>query len=488
MYHQPIGKKELIQRIFLYSLMTLSVGIIVSSIVFFIMGYRFDVNAGRIEQYSMIQFNSIPSGAIISVDGVATKLQTPNKTTLPAGRHVVSMTKPGYKSWTKEINTKAGSLHWLSYAILVPNELKTEVISNYESINESLASPDNKKIIFSTKPNLPIFEVADITSDTAQIESLTILPEIYSDPNNIEINRSFQIVNWDDNGRYVLIKHNFAEKSEWLVMDTQDATLTKNITKLFDFSIDSIKFLGTGGNTFYILSDRDIRKINLTAGTISRPLIAGVDSFHVFESNIISYIGDGDSSLLAQKVVGMYRDGDDNPFIIKTIDTLEISKDAKVASSKYFGQYYLAIACEGFVEVYSGSYPSSSSDLKSMKLFGKFGYDSKVKNISFGPSGQFMIAQFDDKNISYDIEHQSVKTAYLDDGNVNLNWLNDKYLWQDSNNQLKIFEFDGLNQNIISQVISGQTVSLTNNNRYIYSFNKTDLGYQLQRTQMIISN
>lgn len=485
MYHQPKKNKVLFQRIFLYSLMTLSVLVIVSSIAFFIMGYRYDVSVGKIEQHSMVQFHSVPSGAKISIDGVSSKMLTPNKATLPAGRHVVSMEKDGYNKWTKEIETKAGSLLWLSHVLLVPEKIETESVMDYSSIYQSLTSPDNKKIIYNLVSNMPYFEVVDVNSNNIQISKITITQSAYSESYNDSVNHVFNIVKWDDNGRYVLVKHLFADSSEWLLIDIQDVNFVKNITRLFDFPIDDIKFLGTGGNTFYVYSNRDIRKINLSAGTISRPLISGVDKYHVYNSEIISYIGD--SIITKKKDVGIYRDGDDNPYVIKSIDYNDSLDGIYVSASRYFGQYYLALSVDGHIELYSGSYPSSGSEVNSFKLFSKLAYEGDLKELGFSPSGQFVLAKFIDKFISYDIEYQNTKITQNQGDDNSIGWLNDKYLWNVNESKLSILEFDGQNATVINQSAKNQAVCLTVNNRYIYSFKVTDTGYQLQRTKMLLS-
>ena len=70
---------------------------------------------------------------------------------------------------------------------------------------------------------------------------------------------------------------------------------------------------------FYALSDKNIRKLNLSAQTISKPLVQEVISFEMYEKNrVISYVGHGKVGS-GDRVVGIYRVGDDTPSIVRTV-------------------------------------------------------------------------------------------------------------------------------------------------------------------------
>jgi hypothetical protein len=47
-------------------------------------------------------------------------------------------------------------------------------------------------------------------------------------------------------------------------------------------------------------------------------------------------------------------------------------------------------------------------------------------------------------------------------------------------------EFDGANVNTINPVVAGQTVTLSENGRWMYSIGKTETGFSLQRVRMIL--
>ena len=62
MYHQPSKRKLLIRRIVSYGFMTVAVVVLVTVLVFVMLGYRYNGNDGKIEQGGLVQFDTQPNG------------------------------------------------------------------------------------------------------------------------------------------------------------------------------------------------------------------------------------------------------------------------------------------------------------------------------------------------------------------------------------------------------------------------------------------
>lgn len=477
-------KKKLVQQTLGYISMVIAIIAIVSVIFMFILGYRFDKSNGHIEQFAFLQFNSSPSGAIVSVDGANISAQTPTKTSVPIGVHNVVMKKAKYQDWSKSVDVKTASLIWLNYAILVPSKLDVEPVVKYSSVYSSLASPSGASMLVQEKIEIPTFDIVNLTSDTVKTNKITIPTKSYSEPTTVGVVHSFKVKQWDEGGRYVLINHIYGDKTEWLVMDTQDVNLTKNITQTFNIAISDIYFSGTNGNTFYVLSSSDVRKLDLSAGTISKQLVGKVTSFNLYDENIVTYVGIGDATKNEQ-VVGFYRDGDETSHVLRKVTS---GVPLKITTARYFNEDYVAIAEAKKVDILRGSYPNSSKDTASLKPVGSFNSKLDINNLTFSPSGDYILVQSDAYFASYDLERLIFSESNIDGtGSVStLKWLDNNYLWSDRDGSLTIREYDGQNIHKINTVSFGQDVVMTHNKRYIYSINKTSAGYQLQRVRMIL--
>ena len=141
MHHQASKRRKLLKLIAVYIVMIFVIFVTVITVVYFVLGYRFDVDKGRLEQYSFMQFGSSPAGASVVIDGIELSSKTPNKSSVKAGKHSVTMKRDGYNDWNKTIDLKAGTLTWLSYALFVPKKLNIESVATMESLSQTSASP-----------------------------------------------------------------------------------------------------------------------------------------------------------------------------------------------------------------------------------------------------------------------------------------------------------------------------------------------------------
>lgn len=475
-------KWALTRRILTYAGMTLLVFVAVSGIVLFLLGFRLNLESGQLEQSALLQFGSTPSGAAIAIDGIALNARTPAKTTIDAGTHDFSIWRDGYETWQKTVDVKAGALTWLNYALLVPKELPVEPVATYTSLASSLSSPEGRSILVQADASMPDFTLVDITSDNIKSINLSLDVETYSGASK----HTFTPVKWDSGGRYVLIKHIFDDNSEWLVLDTQNPSASKNITRTFDFAIKNIDFSGTSGNEYYVLGNNDVRKLDLSAGTISRPLVNNVIEFSVYESNIVTYVAGGDKP--NERIVGLYREGDNNPHILKVVN-LDLKVPLHVTTTRYFNENYVAISEGSKVTILSGSYPTTASDdATSLKTFANFTAGRDIANLSFSPTGEYVFVQSGSYFASFDLEYQVFAESNIAGKGTarQVKWLDDNYIWSDLGGELTIREFDGANVHTINSVLAGQDVILTHNGRFLYSFAGTDTGFNLQRVRMIL--
>lgn len=481
MYSKPLTPKQLLVRVLIYSLMAVSVVILVVIITLFMLGFR--LNHGNLEQYALLQFSSTPSGATVAVDGQVIGSKTPNKQSLPAGQHKVEMWREGYQTWTKTVDIKIGTITWLNYALLVPKNLKVESVAKYDSVYSSVASPRGNYILLNNFVDKPIFELHEITADKVKTDTLTLPEGTYSEADDKNVKHVFNLGKWDEDGRYVLVEHKYDDKIEWLVLDTQEVKSSKNITKTFNISLANIVFADTSGNKFYAQDSSDVRKLDLASGTISRPLVQNVTSFDYYSKNkVITFIG-RETVDSKDRVVGVLREGDEKTAVVKKI-TSGSSTPLLVATTRYFNENYVAIIEGNKVEILSGSYPNTTSDnSNSLKTYAKFDLPNNVLELNFSPSGEYVFVRTDKGFTSYDLEYQKLTTNSFNGG---LRWLNDNYLWSDLDNKLSIREFDGANLHNINSVVSGQAVTMTNNGRYLYSIGRSGGQYQLQRVRMIL--
>ena len=481
MFKKASEQKDVIKRVALSTFSSLIVLIIVAIVTFFMLGYRLNVNGG-VEQYAFLQFASNPSGAYIDVDGSVIG-KTPNKTSVPAGEHEITIIKDGYKTWTKTITVTSGTLTWIDYALLIPSDLTSEDVMNLDNTYDSLTSRDNNYILVQKTASLPDFVVVNVSSSSTSSSSISIPNTIYT---NTGSTNNYQIVSWDESERYVLVKHSYDTSVEWIVLDTQNINSSVNLTKTFDISISKAEFIGNNGNSIYVLNSSDLRKLDISSGTISKTLISDVVDFNYYnDSNMVTYTTVTTNGEAKEQNVGIYN-GSSDPYILRTIN-YNNNTPLLISTTHYFNEDYLAIAEGKKIDILGGSYPTSNSESSNnLAVIETLTLNNNVESLSFSPSGEFVFIRSGEMVATYDLEYQNLSSMTVEGlkSSDRVKWLNDNYIWYNIDGNLTIREFDGDNKNTISTSIINQDVALTDNVKYIYNIQKTDTGYKLIRTKL----
>lgn len=489
MYHSPSKRKQITTRILISTLMTLSVVLLVVILISIILGYQFNAKDGRIEQTGLVQFEATPNGAIVEVDGKALSSKTTVKTTVSPGLHEFVMWREGYETWRKQLAIQPGTLTALTYTRLIPKNRPVKEVLSFNELSSSLASPSGRSMLLQTSPSSPSFTFVDLQNEQSiKQRALEIPAATYSEATTQGVNHSFRLAEWDQGARYVLIAHTYNTTTEWLVLDTEDATRTTNVTKSLNVSIEDAHLSGTSGSQLYVLTAGDVRKIDVAGGTISRPLASEVASFSLYGTDIVSYVS-RPAAETNQQSVGIVREGDKKPHILRTV-TAAPESPVHIATSRYFSEDYVAISVGNKVDILSGTYPSSTDESNdSMKQFDSYIFSQPVQWLDIGRNGRFVTTQAADRFASYDLERKTLSDeATLAGTGVasKLRHLDNFYIWSDRSGQLVLREYDGANEHAMGTVASGFDATFSQNDKYLYSIGKTDKGYQLQRVQMIL--
>ena len=111
MYRKQKRGLELARRTLIYTIMVLAVCTLAFILIFHTLGYQLDLKTQTVEQRALVQYDSRPQGARVSVDGMELG-KTHIKGMLPEGQHQFSMRLDGYDEWRKVVEVKAGTLGW----------------------------------------------------------------------------------------------------------------------------------------------------------------------------------------------------------------------------------------------------------------------------------------------------------------------------------------------------------------------------------------
>ena len=489
MYHPPSKQKQVVQRVVVYGLMSLSVIALVTLLVFVMLGYQFNKTDGKIEQGGLVQFSSTPSGASVGIDSKSFGTQTAARTTMTAGAHYITMNKTGYRQWQKTVSVVPGSILWLNYTRLIPTTLKPTMVANYSTVSDSNVSPDRKWLAIKEDPATPVIQMENISGSTAKASVLNLPAGSYTAPSEGQA-QSFIIAQWDPSSRYLLVKHSYdATKTEWLVVDIQHPDTAKNMTTLLGLDATNVIFSNTNSNVLYGLVGQDLRKIDLGAVTLSGPLVTNVAEFSLYQNSTIIYTTLPDPTTHA-RAVGYYSDGANKPRTVRSYAD-DGQSPLHIALGSYYSDTYVAIAYGDDVEVLTGDLPrSDAGDASTLHAVTTMTVPNGVLELSIITSGRFVVAQTATGYVVHDLELKKTTTTSFEGPAVateKLHWLDNYMAWSDRDGTLRTVEFDGTNQQAIMPVTPGLSVTLSQDGTYLYGFLKTAEGkYELQRVRMIL--
>jgi hypothetical protein len=488
MHRQPPHRRLLLQRIAVYGVMILATVGLVTVLIFILLGYQFNRNDGRIEQGGLVQFESRPSGAEIMIDNAKLGLRTPAKTTLAAGSHAIKMERADYRTWQKSVDIVKGSILWLNYARLIPNQLTSSRAADLTTVSSTATSPDRKWMAIKEDVSTPVIRLADLSQEDIKLTNLDLPADSYSAPAAGKT-QSFTIEKWDPTSRTMLVRHMYNDtQSEWIVVDSQNVANTKNISTLLGVNVSKVVFTGNT-SAIFILVDGAIRKVDLVAATLSGPLVSNVTDVSLYDQSTLAYVT-GIDSVTQQRSVGYLEDGGK----YRTLRTY--SDDGTlplyVQIGKFFDDTYVAIAYNEDLDVLVGDLPRDDDDDVSatMHTVGAIKLAASVQFLSIKNNDRFVVAQAGATYTVYDHELQKMTTTTLKDttGLVKeLAWIDDYMLYHDAGGTLRTYEFDGANQQDIMSVAPGFSAAISPNNRYLYGImQSSDGAFHLDRVRLLL--
>ena len=474
-------------RVAVYSAMTISVITIVALLMLIVLGYSFNQRDGKLEQGGLLQFASVPTGASVTLDELTLGSRTNTKSTVETGTHTVSFDLAGYRPWKKTITVTAGQVGWVNYARLIPNKLAPQSLRTFTTLTGSLASPQQNYILFHETSDRPSFEVADIQNDTVRYTALALPQSSYTAPTEGKT-QSFSMESWSGDERTVLIKHSYDDdKAEWILLNRDQVEKSVNLSTMFGIAPTKVVFAGEGDRLLFVQVDGAVRRINLDDQTLSRPLVSNVAMFTMFDEKTIVYATAADSA--GARTVGYAATDIAQPVTVHEYGADMTAQPLLVAMDTYFNKHYVTIVHGQVMTIESGDLPTLTSK-GSLKQYASATISAGATELTTNRNGRLSVVQLSDGYATYDLELKKFdKTTwtYQSTAQRPLQWLDSYILWSDNDGYARIYDFDGANQQTIMNVVEGNAVTVTNNNKYFYGVTKSDKGVSLSRVQLLPS-
>jgi hypothetical protein len=384
------------------------------------------------------------------------------------------MSRQGYRPWSKTVDALPSSVRWLTYARLVPENVVTESVKNFDRVDQMIASPDGRWLLLNTASASRELTLVDISDPLkVQFSSLQFGATKIAMPAEGQ-SENFSIIEWDKGSRYVLLKHTVGEATEFLRLDRKNPNDTKNLTRDFNLDIVEPHFSGTSGNVFFALTGSDLRRFDYGSSSVSAPLVSRVQNYRTFKNGRLAYVALETKEEKITQTVGIYDDGQ-----IQVIKTFAEEAPTRAELTEYNNNDYLAVARGETVAIYLNPLDTSSKQLPII-----LNSPGGVNVFGFSPKGRFVMAAYENQIVSYDVETDEDYSFEFSENVGALNWIDNYHIVDTSGGSIAMVEFDGANR---QRIVSGQTSAvLSTNYKYMFSLSDAAGGVVFQRSKMVI--
>ena len=459
-----------------YIAMTLAVIAISTVCVLLVLGYRFDFTSNQVERGALLQFSSFPSGATITLDNERLSFGTPGKRDITAATHEVSFSREGYRTWSKRFTARPGEVRWLNYARLVPTTVETDAVKEFPTLSDALASPNREWLFVLPDGASPRFILTDLrNADELKFSDIVIPNDHLAMPAGAT--HRYEIVEWNLGSRYLLVRHSYGDNQrEYLRLDRTDPANIVNLTTKFGVNISELHF--SSDSVLYGIENGNLRRFDLGSSSLSEPIATAVSSMRLYGDRTITLVQHKN----ARYEVGLLIDDKLHP-VTSFDDTVAVMAE----STRYFNDYYVAIVRGASFEIIKNPNKPAGEGLEKVVTLT---YPGEIKWLDISSSGRHVIAGNGTQFMTYDIELElrsdtNLPSLSTTDANRPPQWIDGFLLVSTADNKLRLSDFDGDNQQIITDALPSQRVSLSSNNELLYSFSKTQTGaVVLQATKM----
>jgi hypothetical protein len=484
MHHKSTKRRIRARLTFVYTLMALAVIAGVAILVLVIQGYRYNRYDGKIEQGGLVQFDSRPSGATVTLDGTQLSAKTASKLTVSAGSHEVTMSRSGYLSWSKTVTVKAGSVLWLNYARLYPEKPVISTTTTYDAFTGALTSPNRKQLVVVASPAQAVLSLVSLNDETPSPRKVIITSSAVTAASD-ETTSVFRLVAWDSDSQFVLVQHAYDGKQEYLSVDTSGGTAT-NITRSLGVTISRIEYAIGDRSTVYILTDtHEVRRGDLSASTISGPLLSNIADFAQADRSTLTYETRRDDA--GVRSVGYLTNGAARPRTVHTV-TDDGTTSMKFRMGAYYGDDYLVLAYGDTTTIYTADVPSSdSSSTLSWKRVGWLSTAGGVSYLGFSPdSERFVYAQMASSALTYDLETDVIaKTTFESTMARPADWIDSFHVGATTGGSALFYDFDGTNSRKVATGVVDAPIAISENDNYLYYFATDGAATVLKRVKLV---
>ncbi len=428
-------------------------------------GYSYDLGSHKLVQRGLILISSNPSGATLFAQDKETKKRTPYRANVKPGSYEFSLFREGYRPWRKTLLVEPGQVTNAQYVLLVPEKLRPQALVRGLQPGATAISRDHRHLAYLETGALPGLYTVDLPDGKPRL----VFAAPVATP-GLPAER-LTGVDWSDDASHLLLTSELDGRGVVRVA-AADGSEIINLTERYRLQFSGLKFSPGNSRQLYWNSPEGLRRLDLTAQTVSAVLAPNVFGFTFGDDRLI-YI---QATPLGKSVFAFpLNDPERKQELVQSVGE---SDAYQLTFGSFRGREMLSVI------------PSRS---RTATLYSGF-FDGQpvahiiardVDNALFPAGGQYL-ALWNQRQVQvYDVEHSRPERPVLytqpnGAGLLGPTWFDDFHLLTSLDGKVRLVEFDGANGYELDTAAPGQLAFSTGDLRHVMYFAPGERGLELR--------
>lgn len=435
--------------ILLVGYVLIMLAIVVSALVLLYEAYGFGLGKnGSVIQSGLVFFSSQPNPANIYVNGKLNSSSTNSRLSLEANIYQIKLTKSGYRDWNRTINITGGSVVHYDYPFLFPVKLANKQIKSMSSAPGITAqSPSRRWLVVEQPGSMTDFLMYDLTDITKAPVSISLPANILTKATSSE---SWHYLEWADDNQHLLLKHTYDDKSEFILVDTNNPTQSVNLNTTLSNNPSAITLNNKKYDQYYLYDAgaKTLQTATLNPATVT-PKLNNVLAYKSYGNDTILYATSENApagKVLVKQVTGTNS---------TDLRTLPAGDNYLVDLTQYQHTMYVALSAanSGKVYIYRDPVSQITNQPKHAIVPIQVLHLNQPNNLTFSANAQFIMAENGTRFGVYDIQNKLTynyqSMATMDSPQTIATWMDGDRLTYVSGGKLYVADYDNANPQIL---------------------------------------
>lgn len=437
-------------------------------LVYLARGYGVQAN-GTVIQNGLLYVSSQPNPAKITLNGKLYKNPTNTRQLLPENTYKLELSRDGYRGWQRTFNLEGGRVLRIDYPFLFPTDLKTTSLTDYQTApGVATQSPDRRWLLVQLPGSATAFQVYDLKSKQKVVSQINVPANILSKAAATE---SWQIGEWSDDNRHVVLRHIYDGNVEFILIDRVDPEQSINLNTKLASSPSELQLKDKKYDQYYLYfaANGNVQTASLDQPKPT-PLIGPVLVYKSYGSKSMLFItAEGAPS---GKVLLKFMDGDRT----YSLRSFPAGSQYLIDLAEYDGTMYVIAGASAENKAYIYRDPLGQLDARPEQalLPTQILRVNQPNYVSFSATAQFVMIENGQQFALYDIfnkaSYRYATQTPLDKPQLHAAWMDGDRLSYVTGGQLTVFDYDGNNQQLLMPAHPDYGAFFAPNYRYVYSF------------------